>query len=75
MLRVWIELEKPKSDEQAQEIVSAANAMMKKLGIEHDVFGWWQDKGKYIHIVDGETGAFAWLNDRGDWFNLEYLSK
>lgn len=72
MLKVWIELEKPKSPEHARELVTAANAMMAKLGCHDEVFG--IIDGRFVHNLSDNAG-FIVLNDNGEWFNLEYLAR
>jgi hypothetical protein len=73
MNRVWIELDKPEDDEHAEQIVRAANAMMAKLGIEHNVFSWYPEKEKYaLHYAN--NSGFVYLPDRGWWFDLDYLA-
>ena len=78
MNRVWIELERPTSeqgDEVGQQRADLANKMMRKLGATHDLFYWWAKERKYSHTVSAETGAFVWLTDNGEWFDLEVLTK
>jgi hypothetical protein len=77
MNRVWIELERPASgegDEVAEQRAELANKLMRKLGIEHDVFAWMAEKKTYIHQYS-ENAGFVYLNDSGEWFNLDYLAK
>jgi hypothetical protein len=73
MCRVWIELDQPESEEHAQRLVAAANAMMFKLGAEEPVFEWLSDKREFIRLLPGSAG-FIYLVDRGEWFNLERLA-
>ena len=77
MNRVWIELEKPtaeEGDDVGNQRAALANKLLKKLGVNHDVFQWWgKDERQYIRIVDPDSGAFVWLSDNGDWFNLNLL--
>ena len=81
MNKVWIELVRPtleEGDEVGKQRAELANKMMRKLGVKHDVFAWWPNdefKRKYIHIVCPESGAFVWLNDNGEWFNLDKLAE
>jgi hypothetical protein len=73
MKRVWIELEKPQSAAEAAEIVKAANTMLAKLGASQPVFEYMEDKRTYIRMLPDNAGFF-YLNDNGDWFNLDALS-
>jgi hypothetical protein len=81
MTKVWIELERPtpeEGDEVGEQRAKLANKMLRKLGVPHDVFSWWPndpDKRRYIRTVCPESGAFTWLSDNGDWFDLEKLAK
>lgn len=72
MLRIWIELDRPESPEHAKELVTAANAMMAKLGCHDEVFAILD--GKYIHQMPNGAG-FYHMPDRGDWFSLEFLAR
>ena len=78
MNRVWIELERP-SHEHSQEVgkqrADLANKLLRKLGVNFDVFYWWPDERKYSRVIEPSSGAFVWLTDNGDWFNLEALAE
>lgn len=79
MKRVWIELPEAKDLEDAKAHCEAANAMLRKLGVNYDVF-WATDKQSYTSTLynanEGPGGAgFTELEDRGKWFNLDYLAK
>lgn len=78
MNRVWIELERPtfeEGDEVGTQRAELANKLMRKLGADFDVFFWWASERKYSRIVEPEGGAFVWLTDNGDWFNLDRLAE
>lgn len=71
--RVWIELEVPKNEEQAKKIAALANRMLARLG-EGDVeerFVWSEDKQRWMYGYP----SFTYLEDRGQWFNLEYFGR
>ena len=79
MRRVWIELPEAKDLEDAQAHCEAANAMLRKLGVHYDVF-WATDQQRYTSTLynanEGPGAAgFTELEDRGRWFNLDYLAK
>lgn len=79
MKKIWIELPKVKTLAEAEAHCELANAMMRKLGVDYDVF-WATDQQKYTgtfyNANEGKGGAgFTELSDRGKWFNLEYLAK
>jgi hypothetical protein len=79
--RIWIELEKADSFEEAQENCELANKALIKLGIRPDMFftvrhtkkDWNGNYRKtYVWYHQGITED---LPDRGQWFDLEYLAK
>lgn len=72
--QVWIELEKPTSDDHAADIVTLANNMLQRLnGKEPQNIFWWDGKDK-CYCYGGEDG-YVTLSDRGHWFNLDYLGR
>ena len=78
MNRVWIELERPtreEGDEVGTQHAELANKMLRKLGADYDMFYWWPDKMRYSRIIEPSSGAFVWLTDHGDWFNLDKLAE
>ena len=79
--RIWIELDKADSFEEAQENCKLANKVLIKLGIRPDMFftvrptkeDW---NGNYRKIyVWYHQGMTEDLSDRGKWFDLEYLAQ
>ena len=79
MKRIWIELPKADHVAEAEDNCVAANRMLRKLGVGYDVF-WACDSQKYCSTLynanEGpELSGFTELEDRGKWFNLEYLAK
>jgi hypothetical protein len=77
MKKVWIELPEAKDLEDAKAHCEAANAMLRKLGVDYDVF-WATDQQRYTSTFyngnQGPEGTFTELEDRGKWFNLDYLA-
>lgn len=78
MNKVWIELPKVDTLEEAKKHCELANQMMRKLGVDYDVF-WATDEqrytGTFYNANEGPGGAgYTELNDRGKWFNLTYLA-
>jgi hypothetical protein len=77
MSKIWIELPKAETLEERQEICDKANKVLNKLGVDGEVFAPNETKTQstqYIHIQDS-AGSFTALEDNGQWFNLDYLSK
>lgn len=77
MNKVWIELERPtpdESDEVAHTRAELGTKVLQKLGLEHGKFAWFPDKRKYVFVYN-ESGGFVYLNDNGDWFNLDWAAK
>lgn len=78
MKQVWIELPKVDNLEDAKAHCEAANAMLRKLGIDYDVF-WATDKQRYTrtfyNAYQDPWGTFTELKDWGKWFNLDFLAK
>ena len=79
--RIWIELDKADSFEEAQENCELANKALIKLGIRPDMFftvrhtkeDWNGNYRKtYVWYHQGMTED---LPDRGQWFALDYLAK
>ena len=72
-LKVWIELPAPNSIEEATDICAKANRMMQRLGdTDGREFKYWDKQRKYSW--GGDMG-FTYLDDRGFWFNLDYLGR
>jgi hypothetical protein len=66
---VWIELQEPSDEYTAQEIVDNANKMLNKFAVSKD-----RKYGvHYLHVQS--DGQFSYLEDRGHWFNLEFLAR
>ena len=84
MNKVWIELEVLDENEQINHELNEARAklastMLEKLGYnpgkEHyQTVTWWRSKGAYTVVLDA-AGSFQLLEDKGHWFNLDYLGR
>lgn len=79
MKKIWIELPKASDLADAEAHCVAANKMMRKLGVDYDVF-WATDNQKYcrtFYNANQGPGAAGWteLEDRGQWFYLDYLAQ
>ena len=80
MSKVWIELPKVDNVVDAQVNCEFVNRMLNKLGCEGEYF-WASDNQKYCNTFYNvnDSGApdagFTEAEDRGKWFNLEYLAK
>ena len=76
MNKIWIELNKADTFEEAQVQCDLANKMLKKLGLEHDKFVA-SDEQRYcrtFYNYQVSIGSYTELDDRGQWFNLDYLA-
>ena len=76
--RIWIELDKAESFEDAKENCELANLMLQKLGVYRNPFYAVKKQNytnTFYNFSDGPASGFTELDDRGQWFNLEYLSK
>lgn len=73
--RIWIELEKPRDDAHAQEIVAKANRMLARLTEPDDRLSqfYWNEKRKLYEY--GNAMGRATLTDFGDWFSLDYFGR
>ena len=76
MNKIWIELNKADTFEEAQVQCDLANKMLKRLGLEHDTFvasNHQRYTGTFYNHQIGH-GSYTELDDRGQWFNLDYLA-
>lgn len=78
--RAWIELEKPRDDAHAAEIVEQANNMLRRLAPPKDnmpSFEWacfgWDDRKK--QFTWGSPMGVENLVDRGQWLSLTFLGR
>jgi hypothetical protein len=78
-LSVWFELPKAETIEEAKQSCAALNKMMKKLGVDYNSNGGffaYQDKrNRTIYSYRWSDGSYEELDDRGKWFNLDYLAQ
>lgn len=79
MKKIWIELPKVDTLAEAEAHCELANAMLRKLGVEYDVF-WATDQQRYCSTFynaneGAGAGGYTELSDRGKWFNLDFLAK
>lgn len=73
--RIWIEIERPKTDAEGIERARLATALLAKLGIVRANAIWWNvNRRNYCYVTD-DSGSYLELNDGGHWFNLDYLAK
>lgn len=73
--RVWIELEQPKDEDDAEQIVAKANRMLERLRGASElakVFGWDARRKQFTY---GNDMGYENLVDRGQWFSLTYLGR
>jgi hypothetical protein len=74
--RIWIELDKPLNPEHGSLQCELANKLLAKLrpaGTEAHSEFYFDAEDKY-YTYGGDMG-YKILNDNGEWFNLDYLSK
>jgi len=75
--RVWIELEVPWGDPDIDNIAKRraelASNMLSRLGASRHFF-WHPSKAKYCCACN-ESGSFTELQDKGEWFSLDYLGR
>ncbi len=75
--RIWIELDKPINKEDAEKQCELVNNMFQRLqaeGIKGPKFFWSEHEVKYC-LEFSENGGYLVLNDRGHWFNLDYMGR
>ena len=72
--RVWIELERPSSDEEGERRAELACRMLRRLGVERGTPVFWHTKGCYCFTID-EAGSYAEAADNGHWYNLDYFGR
>ncbi len=71
--KVWIELDRPRDDDHANQIAKLINNVLRKIepNIERQFF--WNSED-CIWCIGNDFGYIA-LADNGEWFNLDYLGK
>ncbi len=76
--RVWIELERPSSLDDAKDKCALVNKMLNKLGLDGEWF-WPTDRRGHVEYnlnQDGNSAhGFLTCGDNGHWFNLDRLTK
>ena len=73
--RIWIELDKANSFEEAQENCKLANKVLLKLGISDRMFFSVRHKKYGKTYIFHHQGMSEDLPDRGKWFSLDYVAK
>ena len=71
-LKIWIELDKPASKQDAEINAILASKMLHKLGCSRAYSFFWDDKAKQ-YCYGGAMG-YETLLDNGKWFDLNKLS-
>lgn len=75
---IWIELEKAKTFEEAKENCELATKLIHKMGVEKSAKFYAVKNQKYTDTFYNFTwshmSGFTELDDRGTWFNLDYLA-
>lgn len=77
--RIWIELDKAESFEEAQEYCDLANIILERLtGIKHKSFYAVKNQkytDTFYNYSSGPASGFTELDDRGVWLNLDRLAE
>lgn len=76
MRKVWIELERADSFEDAQKNCELVNKVLKKIGVK-DVEFFASDEQRYtcsFYNLGLPDGSYYELMENGHWFNLEALA-
>ena len=76
--RIWIELDKAENFEEAKENCDLANKLIHRMGVPKAAQFFAVKEQKHTHTFYNFTwshlSAFTELDDRGQWFDLEYLA-
>jgi len=78
--KIWIELPKVKNFEQAKIHCDLANQMLEKLGVNPGPFRpvetqRYTKENTFYNCSFGRAAGFTELEERGTWFDLEYLAR
>lgn len=71
--RVWIELDRPTSDEEGHLRAQLASTMLTRLGSPIKQTFWWHEKKECYCVTLDTGGSYQELQDNGHWFNLDFL--
>lgn len=72
--RIWIELQRPRDDEEGNRRAKLLCAMLKKLGVPYQQPVFWHPKAeRYCFTID-MAGGFVEAGDNGHWFDLHTLA-
>lgn len=74
MNRIWIELDKPRDEENAKQICRLANSMLRKIGplSAFDGMTFFHMPLSHRYCYGGQMG-YEELVDNGKWFNLDNM--
>jgi len=74
--RVWIELDKPKTNEDGEQRAKLLSAMLKRLGCDYGPHEpvWWDERKRRYCFTSSRMGTFYEGVDSGQWYNLEFLA-
>jgi len=72
--RIWIELDVPANNADAELQCTLANNMLKRLVPSGQFEFWWHENDCMYCLSTGPMGYHT-LPDRGHWFNLDSLGK
>jgi len=77
MNKIWIELDEVNSYEKADVQCFLANKMLSRLGIKYATFHATPEQDNQYnsyYLKKDSNGSYTGMQDRGAWFNLDYLS-
>ena len=76
--RIWIELEKAKTFEEAKENCELATKLIHKMGVEKSAKFYavknQRHTNTFYNFTFSHASGFTELDDRGTWFDLDYLA-
>lgn len=79
MNKVWIELLPPATDAEGHERATLLTKMLERLGVEKSLCRcetvWWCERKQRFAFRTSSAGTFQYAEDRGHWFNLDFLGR
>ena len=75
-MKIWMELPKVETLEEADAYCKLANTMLRKLGVPRDPFYASEHKrANTFYNYSNSPSMFSELSERGVWMNLEFLAE
>jgi hypothetical protein len=66
--RIWIELDRPGTTDEAVKYAKIANAMLAQLGINQEFY--WDEKTRYWWLIQENDRGYLVMVENGHWFNF-----